>query len=170
LIYDPGVIGYALDADALKVLRVDGELDFASFYWEPLRDWIQVQQASSDFATGQSIQVRVALPGGALMRVTYTKMFGSIVDETTDLEAIGLRPYMMDLPYYFAMNRLMVDEERHRSQIEAAENHQRAQDTPPFLALRTGEWYQARYEDRVMSARKVLRDEVKVQVGTGYGT
>jgi hypothetical protein len=77
---------------------------------------------------------------------------------------------MTDLLFYFAMNRLMVDSERGRSQMKSAQSHQRAQDTPPFLALRTGEWYQARYNERIISARSHLIREVKRIRGTGYGS
>lgn len=171
IIYDPGLIGYNLPADLVEILRVDGLKDDSAKYWEPIGDWLETDNTdTTDFASGKAIMLRTALPPGAF-RVIYSKPFTRVTDETKDLEAdAGLRPYMVDLPYYYAMNRLMVDLERHRSQIESAEGHQRSQDSPPFLALRTGEWYQARYEDRVIIARNHLSKEVHRARFTGYGS
>ncbi len=170
--YDASLIGYDLVADMYKVLRVDAETDSFSKQWDTVLDWTQVDNADLiDFPSGQALMFQRALPLGAKIRVIYSKAFTRVVDEADDLEAdSGLKIYMTDLPYYFIMNRLMVDSEKRRSQISTAHGHQRAQDTPPFLALRTGEWYQARYGDRVKSARTRLRKETRVPIGTGYGS
>lgn len=171
LTYSPLTIGYDLDADAIEVLRVDALTQTAAKLWEPIYDWELVDNAHSDFASGRAIMIRSSLPTGALIRVVAAKPFTQLTAEADDLEAdVGLRPYMLDLPHYYAMNRLMVDSERQRSQMQSAQNHQRAQDSPPFLALRTGEWYQARYNDRVRSARAYLKKETKRVRGTGYGS
>jgi hypothetical protein len=169
--YDSGMIGYDLTTEAIKVLRVDALDDSLSGYWKTISDWYLMDNAPAEFPSGKALMSRVSLPAGAAMRVTYAKAFTQIAAAADDLESgIGLRPYMNPLLYYFAMNRMMVDLERRRSQIEAAQNHQRAQDTPPFLSLRTGEWYQARYDDRVMTAKKRLMDETKRVSATGYGS
>lgn len=170
--YDASLIGYDLAADLLKVLRVDAETDSFSKQWDTVLDWTQVDTADlTDFPSGQALMLQRALPLGAGVRVIYSKPFTRVAAEANDLEAdSGLKTYMTDLPYYFIMNRLMVDSEKRRSQISTAHGHQRAQDTPPFLALRTGEWYQARYLDRINSARARLRKEIKVPIGTGYGS
>lgn len=169
--YDPSLIGYNLADEAVEILRVDGLKDDSAKYWEPIGDWLEMDNADTgDFSSGKAIMLRTALPPGAF-RIVYSKPFIRVADETKDLEGdAGLRPYMTDLPFYFAMGRLMVDLERHRSQIDSAESHQRAQDSPPFLALRTGEWYKARYEDRVLIARSHLTKEVKRARFTGYGS
>lgn len=169
--YDPGLIGYTLDAEAIEILRVDALKDDSAKYWEPVGDWLEVDNADTgDFSTGKGIMLRTALPPGEF-RVIYAKPFTRLADENADLEDdAGLRPYMIDLPFYYAMNRLMVDLERHRSQIQGAENHQRAQDAPPFLALRTGEWYQARYRDRILTARSHLKRETQKVRITAYGS
>lgn len=169
--YNPSLIGYNLHEDVLDILRVDALKNDSAKYWEPVFDWLYVDSTDTDdFASGKAIMLRTALPPGAF-RVTYSKAFTRIDEESDDLEALaGLRPYMLDLPYYYAMNRTMVDLERRRSQIESAESHQRAQDAPPFLALRTGEWYQARYDERVKNAYARLKKEVKRIKGTGYGS
>lgn len=164
-------IGYAIPAEAMTVLRVDGLKDPGAGYWQAVYDWYTVDNTDlADFSTGKAIMIRAAFPPGAF-RVVYTMPFQRLVEETDDLEAhSGLKSYMMDLPYYFAMNRLMVDLERHRSQMEAAQNHQRAQDASPFLALRTGEWYQARYKERIVTARAHQAKETRKAIGTGYGS
>lgn len=169
--YSGSKIGYDLDADAISILRVDAQTDSDSSLWEPIYDWELVDNAPSEFTSGRAIMMRAALPFGASFRVVYSKPFVQLADETEDFETDALlRPYMTKLPYYFAMNRLMVDSERGRSQMKTAQSHQRAQDTPPFLALRTGEWYQARYNERIISARAHLNREVKRVRGTGYGS
>lgn len=170
--YSSGLIGYDLDVDAIEIIRVDALKDSSSKLWEPVHDWeLLDNQDPTEFASGRAIMLRASLPFGSTFRVTYAKPFTALSDESEDLEAdAGLRPYMTKLPFYFAMNRLMVDSERSRSQMKSAQSHQRAQDSPPFLALRTGEWYQARYNDRIATARNHLRREVHRVRGTGYGS
>lgn len=170
--YNSGLIGYNLDAAVVDVLRVDAETDSSAKLWEPVHDWHFDDTAqSTEFASGKALMLRASLPFGARFKVIYSKFFTQLSAESEDLEAIaGLRPYMTDIPYYFAMNRLMVDLERHRSQIETAQAHQRAQDTPPFLAIRTGEWYQARYQDRMRIARANLLKETKRGRAGAYGS
>lgn len=169
--YDPGAIGYAIPADAVEVLRVDALKDPSSGYWESIFDWFEVDNTDlSDFSTGRALMMRVSLPPGAF-RVIYASPFVSLVTPADELDNhSGLRPYMFDLLFYFAMSRLMADLERSRSQMDTAQNHQRAQDTPPFLALRTGEWYQARYLDRIRIAQTHQAKEVRKARGTGYGS
>ena len=169
--YDPALIGYSIPEDALDVLRVDGLKDSFSQYWEPIYDWLEVDNTdTADFSTGKALMLRTALPPGAF-RIIYSAAFTRIAVETDDMETqVGLRLYMTDLPFYYSMSRLMVDLERNRSQIKSAEGHQRAQDVPAFLALRTGEWYQARYEDRIRVCRSRLLKETKRVRGTGYGS
>lgn len=172
LTYSSGLIGYDLPAEALGILRVDALKDANAKYWEPIYDWLEMDNASTaDFTSGRALMMRVALPFGARFRVVYKKAFTELTAETDDLGSVaGLRPYMEDLLFYYATSRVMVDLERHRSQIEAAENHQRAQDSPAFLALRTGEWYQARYRERVKTALAHQSIETKNVRGTGYGS
>jgi len=170
--YDASLIGYDLNASMIKVLRVDAETDSFSKQWDTVLDWTFVDNADLiDFPSGKALMLQRALPLGAGVRVIYSEPFTRVTAESDDLETLsGLKPYMTDLPYYFLLNRLMVDAERRRSQIDTAQSHQRAQDSPPFLSLRTGEWYQARYRDRVKSARARLRKEIRVPIGTGYGS
>ncbi len=168
--YNSSKIGYNLNPDVLTILRVDGLVDSSASLWDPLFDNYLVDNAPTEFASGKAIMLKSAMPLGAKFRVVYSKSFVDLADESKDLEAdSGLSSYMTDLPFYFAMNRLMVDSERRRSQLKGAVNHQRAQDTPPFLALRTGEWYQARYLDKIITSRARLRKETRRPMGTGYG-
>ncbi len=169
--YDSGKIGYDLDAAVLTILRVDAQTDSAASLWDPVFDYYLMDNAPAEFASTKAIMLKSSLPFGAKFRVVYSKAFTSLTAEADDLEAaVGLSDYMTDLPFYFAMNRLMVDSERRRSQIKGAVGHQRAADAPPFLALRTGEWYQARYLDRIVTARARLRKETRRPMGTGYGS
>lgn len=169
--YDPDIIGYELPSDALTIIRVDGLKDDAAKYWEPMFDWLEVDTANTnDFSTSKALMMRVALPPGEF-RVVYGKAFTSISLDSDDLQSdVGLKSYMNDLLFYFAMGRVMPDLETRRSQIESASSHQRAQDAPAFLALRTGQWYQSRYDERVNSARARLHREVQHSKGTGFGS
>jgi hypothetical protein len=170
--YSGSAIGYDLASDVHRVLRVDGEVDSNALEWVTISDWQYFPQANtSSFTSGKAIMLRRALPAGAVFRVTYSKAFDPVTAESDDLEAdSGLAAYMTDLPYYFAMNRVMVDEEKRRSQILQAQNHQRSQDVPPFLALRTGEWYQARYQELRMNAKKRLIGDAPKSLIGGYGS
>ena len=169
--YIAAKIGYDLDTTVKTILRVDALTDSSASLWDDLYDWSHLDNAPSEFASGHAIMLKSSLPFGALFRVIFSEDFVDLADETKDLEAdSGLATYMTDLPYYFSMSRLMVDAERHRSQLSGAVSHQRAQDTPAFLSLRTGEWYQARYLDKILTARSRLRKEVRRPMGTGYGS
>ncbi len=171
LTYLSATLGYALDADADKILHVMGRVDANSNNWKTLNDWDkQSDHDSSNFSTGQAIMIRTALPQSAPIRVTYTKPFVRLTAESDDLEAVGLLAnYMTDLPYYFAMSRVMTGEEVNRVQSHKAVNHQRAQDVPGFLALRTGEWYKARYDDLVGVCYNRQVYETKKVMAQGYG-
>lgn len=170
--YNAELIGYEIPTEAVEILRVDGLKDVAAKYWEPVHDWLEMDNANvADFSTGRAIMVRSALPADSSLRVVYSKPFTKVTQESDDLEAVaGLRPYMTDLPFYYAMTRMMADEERNRSSIDAAESHQRAQDTPPFLALRTAQWYQSRYNDRILVARAHQAQETQKSISTAYGS
>jgi hypothetical protein len=171
LTYNGSLIGYDLDSDAHDILSVVGEVDSTTDHWENMMDWRKLTNMPvSEFASGVGLMVRTALPHGANIRVTYSKPFTRLSAETEDLEADGgLADYMVDLPYYFAMSRLLVLEETERSQSSAAENHQRAQDVPGFLALRTGEWYLARYNDLKTTCYQRLRQAHRKTQGGSYG-
>ena len=169
--YDSTKIGYDLVAGVKKILRVDAQTDASASLWDPVFDFFLMDNAADEFGSGKAVMLKSSLPFGALFRVVYSKDFIDLTAEGDDLEAFsGLAPYMTDLPFYFAMSRLMVDSERQRSQIVGAVGHQRAADSPPFLALRTGEWYQARYLDHINTARARLRMETRRPMGTGYGS
>lgn len=170
--YSGTAIGYELPTNAYKILEVTARMESGSKLWEPIHDWDNVDSAdTSDFSTGRGIMVRVSLPSGAKIRVKYGTTFSQVSDEADDLEAdSGLADYMTDLPYYYALSRMLPAEELLRSQIKSAQAHQRAQDVPGFLALRTGEWYAARYQDRKRAAMKTQAFINKTSIGTGYGT
>lgn len=169
--YNASKIGYEIPTDATRILRVTARFEASSSLWEPVHDWYIEDEAADEFTTGRAIMFRVSLPAGALFRIKYGTSFTPITSESDDLEALsGLRPYMIDLLYYFALSRIMLGDEQRRSQSGTAVNHQRAGDIPPFTAMRTGEWYYARYLERKVSAIKAQAFEHKESLGTGYGS
>jgi len=171
LVYDGGLIGYNLVANMGKVIAVSAEFDSSVKHWEYVHDWQVVTVPSTEFASGKALMLRVSLAHGSKINVVHAKPFTRLTLEGQDLEADGgLESYMVDLPYYYAMSRLLSIEEVHRIQVDTAEAHQRAQDTPGFLALRTGEWYKARYDDLMLTCMQRQRDEVAHMTGVaGYG-
>lgn len=169
--YSGLVIGYEIPATAHRILAVNARMDSGSSLWENISDWHVDDNASAEFTTGKSIMIRVALPHGSIIRVKYGSTFTPASSEADDLiTTCGLSDYMVDLPYYYALSRLLPAEETLRSQIKAAEGHQRAQDTPAFLAIRTGEWYSARYQERKTKAVSTQAFMVKKSIGVGYGS
>lgn len=171
LSYSSSSIGYELDADADMILSVVARVNATSGEWRRVNDWEKVTDLDTGvFTSGQAIMIRESQAFGAPIRVTYTKPFARLTAESQDLEAVaGLADYMVDLPFYFAMSRLMANEEAERSQSQSASNHQRAQDVPGFLALRTGEWYFARYTDLLNTCRARLAREHRKVMSVGYG-
>ena len=181
-LYDTGVealtfagasIGYNLSGAGVDgIVRVDYEHDSASKDWKELKDWEYKDNAdTAEFADGKALMVRVSMVNGAKIRAVYRKAFTRISAASDDLIAIaGLQEYMTDLLFYYPMSRLLSIEEIDRSDISGAAAHQRAQDVPAFLALRTSQWYQARYDDLVQTARARLLLEIKSRgASTGYG-
>ena len=77
---------------------------------------------------------------------------------------------VVDLLFYFAMSRLLAADEADRADSESASSHQRAQDVPGFLALRTGEWYKARYEELLRNAIARQNEETKPLIFSGFGS
>ena len=172
LTYDGAVIGYELDSSVGGILRVRAQRSATAKDWAPVGDWsFDPESDTTDFASGKSLMIRHALDRASKVRYTYIKPFSTVSVEGDDLEATaGLQSYMVELPYLYAMTKLMVLEEVERSQIIAAENHQRSQDVPGFLALRTGEWYKARFDDLVKACRRRLLKEHGNPGMPGYGS
>jgi len=169
--YNASVIGYELDAAANEVFAVTGRVgDATDKNYGVLRSWKKMTgQDTGVFTSGKAIMLHTAMPNGAPFRAHYEAQFTKLTDESDDLEAdAGLRPYMVDLPYYFALSRLMVTEEQERSDTGTAVAHQRAADVPAFLALRTGDWYAARYSDLLENCRATLWRENDRSMGAGY--
>lgn len=171
--YNSSLIGLNLPTlDGGYPLAVQAQVDSTSKNWEFLADWQYMPQADTgDFAQGKALMLRVSLPSNAKIRVLYPKPFTALATETDDLIInAGLKDYMLDLPYYYIVGYSMPSREINRSQSQAAENHQRSQDVPGFLALRTGEWYLARYTDKLEEARRRLLEELRHIRRTGYGS
>lgn len=171
--YNSRIIGYELPGDVDDVLAVYGEVNGKANEWTPLADWEYLDhQAIEAFTSERALMLRVSLPSNARFMANYSRPFGTVANENYDLESndVGLRPYMVDLPFYYAMSRLMIDEEKQRSQIDSAQAHQRSVDVPAFLALRTGEWYKARYEERLVRCMETQKYEAHRLRLAGYGS
>ena len=172
LTYNASAIGYDLASNVGLIYRVDGELDSAATYWAELKDIRFLPDAdTTDFPSGKALILHASMKQGSKIRVLYGKPFINVTS-AQDLETDGgLKDYMTRLPFYYAMAKLMPIQEVNRADSSGASSHQRAQDVPPFLALRTGDWYNARYRDLLTSARVRQRFETKPGYGIGgYGT
>jgi hypothetical protein len=171
LTYDSNLIGYSLGSDCDKVLRVDAEVDTTSKEWTPVGDWRFLDNMGSNFTNGRALILKASQNNGAKINVVYRKPFVKVSAETNDLEAVaGLAPYMVDLPYYFVMSRIMAEEEQIRSESKTASSHQRAQDVPEFASLQTADWYRRRYEELMESCRARLKDLVEGRAWlSGFG-
>ena len=172
LTYNASAIGYDLASNVSLVYRVDGELDSAADYWRELKDIRFIPDAdTTDFPSGKALILHASMQHGSKIRVLYGKPFTNVTS-SEDLETDGgLKDYMTRLPFYYAMAKLMPIQEVNRADSSGASSHQRAQDVPPFLALRTGDWYNARYRDLLVNARVRQRFETKPGYGIGgYGT
>lgn len=171
-VYASADIGYDLVSTLQDIIAVNVEMDADAKYWKPIGDYKFIPNANTtSFPSGKAVMVRVSLPTGALIRVTYSEPFTQIATEADDLEsALGLADFMTDLPFYYAMSRLMAIEEVERSDSKSASSHQRAQDVPGFLALRTGEWYKTRYDDLLENSANRLTEANKPTILSGYGS
>lgn len=169
LTYSGSLIGYGLSVDVGFPIRVDFEDNSQALYWKRLGDFTYIPQAdTASFPNGKAIMIRGSMPHGAKVRVMYAKPFIRVTSPSADLIATaGLEEYMTDLPYYYAMWRIMASQEVSRSDSAGAASHQRAQDVPVFTALRTADWYKARYNDLLMNSKARLRMEVSDSPGIG---
>lgn len=172
LTFSGSTIGYGLSANCNGVIRVDYEDDSRSKFWKEIIDWVYKDNAdTTDFPNGKAIMIQRAMVAGSGIRVIYRKPFTRIASSSDDLIAVaGLSEYMTNTLYYYAMARLMSLEEVDRSNVTGAAAHQRAQDVPAFLALRTAQWYNKRFEDLMSENRIRLFMDVKPRsAATGYG-
>lgn len=171
LSYDGNTIGYELPLDTGFVLKVIAQNDPRAKYWQTLADWTFENDAdTSDFSTGKALNLRSAAVHGANFRVIYASPFTRLTLVTEDLEAdAGMDSYMTDLPYYFIMSRLMAQEEAEQTDASGAERHQRAQDVESYVALRTGDWYRARYNDKLNRVKLRQAKEYPTYSLGGYG-
>jgi len=169
--YDTNTIGYNVPSDVSKILSITYQLNSTAEQWEQIGDYELVQNlATSDFAGGNAVMIRKSLPSSASIRITYASPFTRFTSESNDMTShAGLEEYMTDLLFYFSMNRLMVQEELENTQKKNAQQHQRAQESPAFLSVRTGEWFQARFEELLQDCKNRLHLENKPFIMSRYG-
>jgi hypothetical protein len=171
LTYNPAIIGYN-SAVTTKPIVVLARMDSSDKEWRVLRDWSHASNMdTSEFSSGNAIMIRVALNNGAPIKVLYKTPFTEASAESDDLVSdLGLETYMVDLPFYYMMGYSLPSREIDRGRIETAQAHQRAQDVPAFLNMRTGEWYLARYFDKLREAMMEQVREIRSLAGAGYGS
>jgi len=169
--YDGSVIGYNLPASTSHILSVQYQVNSSASQWEYVGDYeLHQNMDTDDFAGGNAVMIRKSLPSAASVRITYAEPFTRFTAEANDLTtAVGLQDYMTDLLFYFAMNRLAVQEELENTQKKNAQQHQRSQESPPFLSVRTGEWYQARFGELLNDCKNRLKLENKPFIMSRYG-
>lgn len=169
--YSNNTIGYNMPANTSKVITVQYQVNSNASQWEHIGDYELIQNLdTSDFAGGKAIMIRKSLPSAASIRITYSEPFTRFTAETNDMTSVvGLQDYMTDLLFYFSMNRLAVQEELENTQKKNAQSHQRAQESPPFLSVRTGEWYQARFEELLQDCKNRLHLDNKPFIMSRYG-
>lgn len=173
LTFSGNTIGYGLSTACKGIIRVDYNDDSASKFWKEMVDWVYKDNAdTTDFPNGKAVMIQKSMVAGSGIRVMYKKAFTRIASASDDLIAVaGMSEYMTNLLFYYAMARLMSLEEVDRSDATGASAHQVAQDVPAFLALRTSQWYNKRYDDLRLEARARLLTEVKSRsAATGYGS
>ena len=169
--YSTNTIGYNMPSDTSKILTVQYQVNTNASQWEHIGDFELMQNMdTSDFAGGKAVMIRKSLPSSASIRITYASPFTRFTAESNDMtSAVGVQDYMTDLLFYFSMNRLAVQEELENTQKKNAQSHQRAQESPPFLSVRTGEWYQARFEELLQDCKNRLHLDNKPFIMSRYG-
>ena len=169
--YDTNTIGYNMPAGTSKILSVQYQVNSTAEQWEHIGDFeLLSNMNTSDFAGGNAVMIRKSLPSAASIRVVYASPFTRFTAEANDMtSAVGLQDYMTDLLFYFSLNRLMVQEELENTQKKNAQSHQRSQESPSFLSVRTGEWYQARFEELLQDCKNRLNLENKPFIMSRYG-
>jgi len=169
--YSNNSIGYNMPSDTSKILTVQYQVNSNASQWAHIGDYeLHQNMDTSDFAGGKAIMIRKSLPSSASIRITYSSPFTRFTAESEDMTTdIGLQDYMTDLLFYFSMNRLAVQEELENTQKKNAQSHQRSQESPPFLSVRTGEWYQARFEELLQDCKNRLHLENKPFIMSRYG-
>ena len=169
--YDSSTIGYNMPSDTSKILSVQYQVNSNAEQWEHIGDFeLLSNMNTSDFSGGNAVMIRKALPSAASIRVVYASPFTRFTAEANDMtSAVGLQDYMTDLLFYFSLNRLMVQEELENTQKKNAQSHQRSQESPSFLSVRTGEWYQARFQELLQDCKNRLNLENKPFIMSRYG-
>ncbi len=169
--YSTNTIGYNVPSDVSKILSVQYLLNSTASQWEQIGDYELMQNMDTDdFAGGNAVMIRKSLPSAASIRITYASPFTRFTAESNDMTStVGLQDYMTDLLFYFSLNRLMVQEELQNTQKKNAQSHQRSQESPSFLSVRTGEWYQARFEELLQDCKNRLHLDNKPFIMSRYG-
>lgn len=134
LTYNAATIGYDLTAvtDLIDIyeLRWKG---YTTGEWPMIRRWsISRDMATSEFASGLSLQLDQGAGPGRTIRVRYKAPFASLVTLADNVQTVtGLPASANDIPPYGAAARLVAAREVKRSLTDAQPESRSAQDVPP---------------------------------------
>lgn len=157
--YLTSTTGYTLPASTLDVYRISARTDTSTNNWRELYSFNVVHnQDTSIFTNGIGLILREAGSPNLPLRVEYKKAFTDPSLEADDMSTtVGLETFMLDLPVWYAVSVLLGPEEISRGGVDAAVVSQRAETNAQGSALRTAEYYRARFENGIKDAAEQLQ-------------
>lgn len=154
------VFEYAMPAAALGIWYIVADTVGPTQVHYPAPRWrYNPQAATSDFASGKSIQLLDDVTPGRAFRVVYTIDPTPFVNATDDIAITGYTERVVDLLVWGAVARLIPAFETARLQAQAIEGTERANLTPPKAALQTAAYYQSLFQQRKEEERLRILDE-----------
>lgn len=153
---------YELPADVADVWYVTGELIGPTRVWQPLPNWrFNPKAATSDFPSGKSLQQLDGVVPGQKVRVVYAKPPTALAVGSDDFQAVtGFPDRVSDVVVWGACARMLPATESARLQQRAVEATERAALVPPQSAIKTAQYYQALYYQRLEEERRRMFSEI----------
>lgn len=155
LTFNSSVMGYDLESDAVDVYEVRTQKSGSDNDWPIIRSYqVLHDMPMTSFSSGKGIVLygtgRGQGESGHPIRVRYKARYGYFTDDSTESTDanIGLQDFADDLPAIGAAAELLQTEEIHRTQIDSAEESERAQDVPPRHASSLAAQLDARFRLR----------------------
>ena len=151
VIYNSSIMGYDIASDMVDVYEVRAQQPGSANEWPLIRDYqVLHDMPTTSFTSGKGIVLYSAGQSGFPIRVRYKARYGTFTSDTQDsLTDLGIQDMADDLPVVGAAAELLQTEEIHRTQIDAAEESERAQDVPSGSARTLGAQLDARFRERV---------------------
>ncbi|UQA91629.1 phage adaptor protein [Streptomyces halobius] len=153
---------YELPADVADVWYVTGELIGPTKVWQPLPNWrFNPRAATSDFPTGKSLQQLDGVVPGQKVRVVYAKEPTVLSAGADDFATVtGFPDRVSDVVVWGTCARLLPAAESARLQQQAIEATERAVLVPPQSAVKTAQYYQALYYQRLEEERRRMFHDI----------